>query len=443
MSPRDDWPSLPDGSDYDGTDLLSLVRSGRSPFAGVWDVNQLIEEVEANVDGAQVVNIPVVRKGASYYGFKIKLSDGREIVARLARGDVNKPYFDGFPVREQVDKVMFERQVYHLLRSKADILVSRLFHFRAPVQKPGPRVEVPRDLAGRTLFLFEKAEGWTNMWDRLDGVEKNNVLYQAAHIRASLFKFSPPLGFIRYWHRDLVSKQGPESTPVAVAPTREYGVARFTAEIEAIIGNVGDIIGREDGGHTVSPTIAAAKQSLLRLVPHIMPEGSDEGSLYRLVLEHGDFGVHNMTITTGVTTGVPRITSLFDWKAGHIVPAIFSDPLMAVNVNLGADEDAEPSITRVARGATPSERKEYMGWAEMYLEYLFDEAPEYKHAFTRAGDARYIRSRLLCWRGEDPEGFFGELGTWAEEKLEEFRRWRQAEQLIMSDVYGSRAGRPS
>ena len=45
----DDWPKMPDGIDFDGKQLLTLVRRGNSPFHGVWDVNQLIREVEQNL----------------------------------------------------------------------------------------------------------------------------------------------------------------------------------------------------------------------------------------------------------------------------------------------------------------------------------------------------------------------------------------------------------
>lgn len=48
MSFRDDWPKMPDGSDFDGKQLLTLVHSGNSPFHGVWDVNLLIREIEEN-----------------------------------------------------------------------------------------------------------------------------------------------------------------------------------------------------------------------------------------------------------------------------------------------------------------------------------------------------------------------------------------------------------
>ena len=56
---EDDWPKMPDSTDFDGKQLLSLVRGGNSPFHGAWDVNLLIREIEKNL-GAQVIDIPVV-----------------------------------------------------------------------------------------------------------------------------------------------------------------------------------------------------------------------------------------------------------------------------------------------------------------------------------------------------------------------------------------------
>ena len=66
MGWRDDWPSMPDGGDYDGKRLLTLSRTGRSPFQELWDVNLLIEEIE-EYTGTQVIDIPVVNKGSNNY----------------------------------------------------------------------------------------------------------------------------------------------------------------------------------------------------------------------------------------------------------------------------------------------------------------------------------------------------------------------------------------
>ena len=49
--------------------------------------------------------------------------------------------------------------VYELLRSAPNILASRLLYHRIPVQHVGPRLDLPLDIAGRRLFLFERAEG--------------------------------------------------------------------------------------------------------------------------------------------------------------------------------------------------------------------------------------------------------------------------------------------
>lgn len=48
------------------------------------------------------------------------------------------------------------------------------------------------------------------------------------------------------------------------------------------------MIGWESDANTVGPVAAAAKQSLLRVIPHMMPEDSGQADLYRLVLDHGD-----------------------------------------------------------------------------------------------------------------------------------------------------------
>lgn len=66
MSVRDEWPQMTDGSDFDDKELLTLIRSGNSPFHGVWDVNLLLREIEENL-GGQVSDIPVVSSGSNNY----------------------------------------------------------------------------------------------------------------------------------------------------------------------------------------------------------------------------------------------------------------------------------------------------------------------------------------------------------------------------------------
>jgi hypothetical protein len=178
-----------------------------------------------------------------------------------------------------------------------------------------------------------------------------------------LFNFNLPLEFAAVWFRERLFEQKPKSLPIPVAPTREFCVALFMSKIEATIRKIGDMIGWESDDVTVSPIAAAAKQSLLRLIPHIMPTDSDETYLYRLVFDHGDFGIHNMSITMDANgmdaNGQPLVTSLYDWETGCIVPAIVSDPLMAVTVDLVTDENTAPSFIRVPDDATPDDRAVY------------------------------------------------------------------------------------
>jgi hypothetical protein len=94
------------------------------------------------------------------------------MVARLARGDVNMPDFDGFSIEKQVPEAQFEAAVYKLLRSEPDIRTSHLLYHRVPVKNPGSRLEIPKDLSGRRLFVFEKAEGENNVWENLSAESK-------------------------------------------------------------------------------------------------------------------------------------------------------------------------------------------------------------------------------------------------------------------------------
>jgi hypothetical protein len=126
------------------------------------------------------------------------------------------------------------------------------------------------------------------------------------------------------------------------------------------------MIGCEDDNATVGPVAAAAKQSLLQLIPRIIPLHDDGRGLFRLVLEHGDFGIHNMSITKDAN-GLPLVTSVYDWETACIVPAMLSDPMMRFTVDLVTNEDAAPSLTRLYDSATPTDIEEYKIWAEQYF----------------------------------------------------------------------------
>ena len=97
-----------------------------------------------------------------------------------------------------------------------------------------------------------------------------------------------------------------------------------------------------------------------------MPADGDQGSLYRLVLDHGDFGIHNMSIALDVD-GQSLVTSLYDRETGCIVWAILSGPLMVVTVDLVTDENIAPSITQVPGDMTPDDHLHYITWARQYF----------------------------------------------------------------------------
>lgn len=127
------------------------------------------------------------------------------------------------------------------------------------------------------------------------------------------------------------------------------------------------MIGWEDDHNTVGPIAAAAKQSLLRLIPHIIPTANHDSILYRFVIDHGDFGIHNMSVAMDANNQ-PLATSLYDWETGCIVPAILSDPLMAVTVDLVTNEDALPALTRLPRIVTVEDMEQMAIWSRLYYE---------------------------------------------------------------------------
>lgn len=77
------------------------------------------------------------------------------------------PNYDGFPIHVQIPEVKFEVAVYELLRSEPNIFASRLLYYRIPLQHVDPRPDRPKDIMGRRLLVFERAEGEKNIWRHL------------------------------------------------------------------------------------------------------------------------------------------------------------------------------------------------------------------------------------------------------------------------------------
>ncbi len=96
------------------------------------------------------------------------MSDGRHLVARLVRGDVNMPGYDGSTMDFLLWELEFKADACVLLQPVPAVLASRLAHYRAPVQHAGLRLDIPKDIAGRRLMVFERAEGENSVWRQLD-----------------------------------------------------------------------------------------------------------------------------------------------------------------------------------------------------------------------------------------------------------------------------------
>ena len=206
-----------------------------------------------------------------------------------------------------------------------------------------------------------------------------------------------------------------------VAPTREFCLSLFASKLEATIKGVGDIIGWKYDNHEVGPLAAAAKQSLLRLVPYIVPAETDQTRLYRFVLDHGDFGIHNMSIASD-PNGQPTITSLYDWEAGCIVPAILSDPLMAVTVDLTVNGNGAPSIARTIEEDGPAELAEYLKWSRGYFQVLSFSQIWFENRRALTWVYRYFSPRHpnmnVLFAQEKMRATYGLLSETGEEKIQ-------------------------
>ncbi|KAJ7175738.1 hypothetical protein C8R46DRAFT_1174511 [Mycena filopes] len=401
----DEWPQ-----DFSGTGpglLAKLQSSGAALFR--FAVQDVIDEVEKNL-GQRVVEIPSVGSGSNYFGIHILLDTGLEALVRVRRCDVNWPGYGGPPVDEQAAEVEFEAAMYRLLRGQPDVLASNLLYHRRPVR------QIPLDLLGRQIFVFEKAEGDNNVWPAAQN-KRLAILSQCAAIRAALFRFPVPLDFAKLW------PQRPPTPKVLlneIEATRSFAVDFLVSKVEEMIKEEGEMIGWESDHNVVGPVAARAKVSILRLIPLILPQDDVEDDFYRLVLEHGDFGIHNMTITGSDSSDtLPVVTSLYDFETGHIVPALLSDPQLATPVDFEVDGDGLPVLSRLHEGAAPEYVAEYEAYATHYFKTLDELAPSYLPAIKAGKDARHLWFALKAWRGVDPEGYFGELGAWADRRWEE------------------------
>jgi hypothetical protein len=145
----------------------------------------------------------------------------------------------------------------------------------------------------------------------------------------------------------------------------------LVSKIHAVLGEAGilsTVTGKEKNDTSLKATFACTRQALLELVPRILPKPRKQAAkdaLYRFVLDHGDFGMHNMTVAMD-NDRKPYITSVFDWEGGSVVPALLSEPKMVTTVDLIIDENGDPSIGRWGDGDSPDKMKQYRKWTKRY-----------------------------------------------------------------------------
>ncbi|RMJ18142.1 hypothetical protein CDV36_002187 [Fusarium kuroshium] len=413
---EDDCPLMPDGSEWNGLNLLDLLKRDRSPFSPTCDVNLLLQEVEEKL-GAKVIDVPRVYNRAGNYDINLILSDQRRVLARLANADVNMPNYGGTPLDWLHKDLDFEVAIYGLLQNAPGIPTDRLLHYRYPLQHTEVKHGMPKDITGRWLMIFEIAQGERQLWFDLDQRQRMSTLANAAKIHAALLKLELPRKFVNEWllSRNLQSVELiPRELPHA---TRDFWVAIFKVKVERIIGNEGDKIGWSNGEETVGPKALAAKKSLLRLIPLILLEGN-EAVLYRPVLQHNNFSADNI-LNLVCETGETSITSVFGWEAGTIVPLILSEVMFVNGFLLTIDAHGKPATLPLSSNLSrPEEWDKNEKYNAEFLKEVKRQAPELEDAIRKAKHARYIWMKLRHWSGKRPEEFFGRLGDWVEDFME-------------------------
>lgn len=76
----------------------------------------------------------------------------------------------------------------------------------------------------------------------------------------------------------------------------------------------------------------------------------------------------------------PLITSLFGWDMSSVVPAIFSDLKLGVEIDLVADDYGNPAITRLPHNASTTKRARYKVWSRQYITVRIHLQQEMNHA---------------------------------------------------------------
>lgn len=115
-------------------------------------------------------------------GIHIRLSDGRDVIARMAKADVNMPRYDGWPIDWLHKQLEVEANIYKLLMKFKKIPSPDLLYFRRCEQQYGSRGEPPKDVIGRQLMIFDMAEGHCGVWRELSNHQKVRWLFNTRRL---------------------------------------------------------------------------------------------------------------------------------------------------------------------------------------------------------------------------------------------------------------------
>jgi len=97
------------------------------------------------------------------------------------------PRYDGSTMDFLLQELQFEVDTCALVQRVPAIVASRIVDYRAPVQSAAPHFGMPKDIAGRRLMIFEKAEGEHNVWRNLspDGKVHTQFCFLSAFLPCS------------------------------------------------------------------------------------------------------------------------------------------------------------------------------------------------------------------------------------------------------------------
>lgn len=208
-----------------------------------------------------------------------------------------------------------------------------------------------------------------------------------------------------------------------ILPTREFWLAEISWRICHLIRNLGHRIGWESDNDFVTAPVLESKATILEALSYIMPPELPDNSLYRFVLEHEDYGLHNILAEEQEDDGVPRITALFDWDTACIWPALLSNPLVKLpGIEVTVDKDGNPALSYFSNIEKVEDLEKYGNWARRYVEDLFTFSPQYKTAILAGKDIRHLWYALKDWRGKDSVDFFGGLAGWAKGRMEAIKK---------------------